>query len=427
MGGTGTAELALRYADQFAAAAPLCGYHSFFTRRDTKNRRLRSWEIGRMHHWSTSSWVENGRHLPLFVAHGTKDFPLENSKVLIRRYQELGYAVQQEWPDTGHSVWKVSYRGARLWPWLSQQVRPRLPRHITLRTDALRYGKQHWAQITGLLEWGKMADLDVENVSADSYRVTTKNVAALELVPPLPGRTKAGSVQIVIDGQRLDYAGGQSLAAWRQDDQWQPGHGASSTPSSTLRKVPGLEGPLRDVFLGPVTFVYGSHDERTRRANREVAEAFGRYHSGMKIEFPVIADRELDEHVAASRSLILVGTAWDHSYLARVSAKLPISATRDAVRLGGQALRGADIGAVFIHPNPEHPERYLVVITASAPSGIWRALSLPRLLPDFVVYDEDLADAATEQVLGSAEVRAAGFFGDDWSLPKNLPTRAGRP
>ena len=57
------------------------------------------------------------------------------------------------------------------------------------------------------------------------------------------------------------------------------------------------------------------------------------------------------------------------------------------------------------------------VIRAGAEEGTLRALSLPDLLPDFVVYDEKVAPARGQLVLGSASLRAAGFFGLDWSLP----------
>jgi hypothetical protein len=39
------------------------------------------------------------------------------------------------------------------------------------------------------------------------------------------------------------------------------------------------------------------------------------------------------------------------------------------------------------------------------------------MLPDFVVFDEDVAPAHGLLVLGTATLRAGGFFGGDWSLP----------
>jgi hypothetical protein len=61
-----------------------------------------------------------------------------------------------------------------------------------------------------------------------------------------------------------------------------------------------------------------------------------------------------------------------------------------------------------------------VIVTAPSPAGIWRALSLPRLLPDFVIYDDQVRPAAGEQLLRSAKVLAAGFFDSDWQLPADL-------
>jgi hypothetical protein len=59
-------------------------------------------------------------------------------------------------------------------------------------------------------------------------------------------------------------------------------------------------------------------------------------------------------------------------------------------------------------------------VTATGARGMWRALSLPQLLPDFMVFDAGLAPAAGQQVLGAATVLAAGFFDNDWALPKDL-------
>lgn len=411
MGGTGAAQLALTYPDEFAAAAPLCGYHSYFIRRDTRDRPLRPWEKARMEHWSTSRWVANGHHLPLFVAHGTHDHPLENSKVLIRAYRELGQPVDEEWPDTGHSVWKVSYRGARLWPWLTRHRRPDFPEHVTVRTDALRYGTQYWVGLTRFERHGQMGEVDARREKGGGYSLTTSNVTGVRLL--LPAASLTNRTEVSIDGQPLSYAPGETLDAWRLGETWSK----SDPKSGQSFKKAGVEGPIRDVFLDRVTFVYGSGDEGTRRANREVAESFGRFHSGMDIDYPVVPDVELGADVASHGSLVLVGTARDHSLLARLAARLPVTATARGIAIGDQLIAGADVGAIFIHPNPEHPNHYVVVITAPSPAGIWRALSLPRLLPDFVVYDRALADAATEQVLGTAKVRAAGFFGNDWSLP----------
>lgn len=412
MGGTGSAELAFRYADTFSAAAPLCGYHSYFVRRDTQGRPLRPWELSQMHHWSTASWAGNGRHLPLFVAHGQKDQPLANSKVLIQAYNELGYSVVEEWPDIGHAVWTISYEGGRLWPWLSQRSRPSAPDHVTIVSDSLRFGRRYWAELGELDRYGARARLDAVR-SAAALTVTTENVRRFRLSSPVPAGAKRLSV--VIDGETLDVPAAPTLDFWRAE-RWQPG----APPAAPRAKRAGVEGPIRDVFLGPVAFVYGSLSPSTLRINREVAERFGRYYQGVTLDYPVLADRALTADLAHTHSLVLVGTPSDNRVLQQLKAELPIESVPGAIRAGDQTYSGENVGAIFIHPNPRAPDRYLVVITAPSVGGVLRALSLPQLLPDFVVYDINLRDAAAQQVLGSARVRAAGYFERDWSWPKNV-------
>lgn len=412
MGGTGSAELALRYADTFSAAAPLCGYHSYFIRKDTSGRTLRPWEVARMHHWSTASWAGNGRHLPLYVAHGLQDHPLANSKVLIQAYNELGYNVSQEWPDVGHAVWTVSYRGGKLWPWLSGHFRPSAPDHVTIVSDALRFGRRYWAEVRQFERYGARARLDAKRLSPTAFEVTTENVRHFRLTPA----TNAGQrLSVVIDGEALEVSAGSALDFWRAD-RWQSG----APQASSLEKRAGIEGAIRDVFLGPVVFVYGSEKPSTLRMNREVAERFGRFHQGMTLSYPVVADRRLTAELTNTHSLVLVGTAEDNSVLRDLAGQLPIEAVSGAIRAGGKTYSGENIGAIFIHPNPKNPNRYVVVITAPSVGGILRALSLPQLLPDFVVYDINLRDATAQQVLGNARVRAAGFFDHDWSWPSGV-------
>jgi hypothetical protein len=59
-----------------------------------------------------------------------------------------------------------------------------------------------------------------------------------------------------------------------------------------------------------------------------------------------------------------------------------------------------------------------VVVEGVSALGTWRSLSLPDLLPDFVVWDEQVAPSRGQILLGAGALRAGGFFGNDWSLPE---------
>ena len=100
--------------------------------------------------------------------------------------------------------------------------------------------------------------------------------------------------------------------------------------------------------------------------------------------------------------------------------KLPIRVEGDAVVLGGARIVGREAGAAFIRPNPERPDRYVVVVEGVDAVGTWRSLSLPDLIPDFVVYDDALASSRGQMILGTGSVRAAGFFTNAWELPLAL-------
>jgi hypothetical protein len=63
----------------------------------------------------------------------------------------------------------------------------------------------------------------------------------------------------------------------------------------------------------------------------------------------------------------------------------------------------------------------VVVVEGVGALGTWRSLSLPDMLPDYVVYDEDVGSADGQLTLGAAQVRAGGFFGEDWDVRGPAP------
>jgi hypothetical protein len=347
------------------------------------------------------------------VAQGTKDFPLENSRVLVRRYQDLGYAVEQEWPDIGHNVWEVAYAGGRMWPWLTRHHHQTNPKHVSVKTDSLRYGSLSWVHITGLEHPGSMSELDAMVTDPSTVVLRASGVEALSLDRPaaLSGR----ELQIEANGERLTFEAMEAVKLYRESGRWHKGE----RQSNPQRKRPGLEGPIFDVFQGPLVVVYGTVDPAFTRANREVAEVLAGFELGSEVALPVVADRDFDVAQASDRSWVLVGSPKSNRVLGALAQSLPIQLDGDAIAVGLRRYFGAGVGATFVYPNPKNGH-YLLVVLAPSAAGIWRALSVPRLLPDFFVYDDSVANTPSPQVLGPARALAAGFFNNDWSLPKNF-------
>ena len=130
------------------------------------------------------------------------------------------------------------------------------------------------------------------------------------------------------------------------------------------------------------------------------------------------------EALANDRALFLVGNAKSNRVVRELEPSFPIRIDGTDVVVGSERVAASDgsadrsqLGAAFIRPNPRRPDRYVVVVEGVGPLGTWRSLSLPDMLPDFVVYDDGVTPARNGLILGGASLRAGGFFGPDWALP----------
>ncbi len=419
MGGIGSAAVAFRYPDRFAAAAPLCGYHSYFVRRDFVSRPVRPWERFLAEERSNVAWADNGYATPLFIVHGTMDLPEANSGVLIEKYEKLHYSVVHEHPALGHNVWQPTYEGLKGAKWLLPHVRDLHPRQVHFRTMRLRSAKNAWVRIGELARpdaWGEVhADVRSKTrIVAKTSGVTEVTFTRDEklLDPVLP-------MTVSLDGAVLDVGDAEPLVFHKEEGTWRKGAAAHDRPW----KRGEVTGPFRDVFRAPLLFVYGTADPALTRANEEVARAFATIRWGISVRYPMMSDAEFfarGEALANERSLFLVGGARSNRVVRALEAELPILIDGDAVMLGGQRITGRQLGAAFVRPNPRRPDRYVAVVEGVDALGTWRALSLPDILPDFVVYDEGVAPARGQMLLSAGSVRAGGFFENDWSLPASF-------
>jgi hypothetical protein len=126
--------------------------------------------------------------------------------------------------------------------------------------------------------------------------------------------------------------------------------------------------------------------------------------------------RERGERIDQDRPLFLVGNAKENSLVRELEDDFPIKVSGDAILLGKKELRGPEVGAAFIRPNPRHPETYVVVMEALTPLGTMRAMSLPDILPDYAIYDRGVAPSRGQLILGAGTLLEGGLFSSDWSL-----------
>jgi predicted esterase len=435
MGGIGSAACALHYPAMFAGAEPLCGYHSYFVRGDIAGRGMRPWEKHIAEMRSNVFWAENGMYLPLYVVHGTKDLPEENSSVLIDRYDELHYAVKHEHPDLGHNVWQSTYEDLKGARWLLGRRRPVHPRAVRFKTASTRYPDDAWVHVRELRApgtWGEViARIDDGNV----IYASTTGVAALGLERDTERIDDAAPVSLVVDGSHLTFQAGEPIELHRE------GPGAPGAPGTPV--TPGawhagaaphegpfkhgrVTGPLRDVFHEPLVVVWGASDPSQARANEEVARAWARVHLGVHVSYPIMSDDEFfssGESIANDRALFLVGNAASNRVVRELEPRLPIRIEGAEIVVGDKRISSpggarSQLGAAFIRPNPLRPDRYVVVVEGVGALGTWRSLSLPDMLPDYVVYDEGVEPAHAQLLLGLGSLRTGGYFDENWAVPR---------
>jgi predicted esterase len=422
MGGIGAAACALHHPDRFAAAEPLCGYHSYFVRGD----------LGGMHPWehflaevrSNVFWAENGQYLPLYIVHGTKDLPEENSGVLIDRYEELHYDVKHEHPELGHNVWQTTYEDLKGAHWLLEHRRPIHPHAVRFKTPRTRWADNAWVHVRELSSYGAWGEIAARADRDNVIHVAAHGIGAFGLDRDRVLIDDAAPVTVGIDQSKLVFQAGEPIELHRDRGTWKAGPASHEGPY----KHAATTGPIPDVFHEPLLFVWGASDPAQARANEETARAWAHVRSGVRVEYPVWSDTEFfarGEPIANERALFLVGNAKSNRVVRELEPQFPIRIDAEEVVVGAKRLQPEDgpvdvsqLGVMFIQANPRRPDRYVVVVEGLGALGTWRSLSLPEMLPDYVVYDRSVAAARGLPVLGTASVRAAGYFGSDWSAPK---------
>jgi predicted esterase len=408
LGGTVSFALPLHYPTLFSAAAPLCGYPNLMSYWEISRTAKQPFEEAMLAKRYLYNYVENGKHIPLHIVHGMKDGP-HRSAVIADRYRALGYPrIFDIETDLGHNVWDEAYEDGKMVAWLRLHRRPERPDHVRLKTGELRYDRAHWLRLIAFESQEKLAYLDARYLPKQNrFEVKTEGASAFAI-----DTTGFEAKEAVIDGKSvaLDATKGERWFVRRAG-----GFDLSSTePDRKGKKRPGVAGPLDDVLRHPAIIVYGTQIPAELEANRLTAEHWSSYDHWAGARFPIRADRDVKEDDLRGRSIVLVGNPKNNSLTARFAKDLPVTFEDDALVFRGQRHQGLAVGISMIRPRPDDPDQYLVLHAGVAYAGTLASRHLPRMTPDFAVYDDRLRAARGGELLGERKVLTAGFFGDDW-------------
>jgi dienelactone hydrolase len=431
MGGHGTWQVGVQFPDQFAAIGPSAGWISFASygggRRIDNPSPIEEILQRSASPSDTLSLSKNYAAQGVYVLHGDADdnVPVTEARNMVKRLATFhhDYAIHEQ-PGAGH-WWSIGDEpGARCvdWPAMFDLfARRRLPERGEVRQVSFRTANPEvtssafWATIEQQQKAMKVSSAELNfDPNLRRFSGTTENVAWLSLDV---GHMKPGSpVKVELDGQKAIEipwpAFGMKVRVARNGESWSV---AEAAPASA--KGPERSGPFKNAFNHRFLFVYGTNGTAEENAwalarARYDAEAFW-YRGNGAVD--VVADTAFDPKKELDRSVILYGNAETNGAWAALLPSSPVRVTRSGVRIGGKDINGADLACLFLQPRPGSRVASVGVVGGTGIAGMRLTERIPYFVsgvgvPDCVVMGPEALSK------GAAGVRAAGFFGNDWSV-----------
>ncbi len=437
-GGWAALQIGLRHAGRFAAVVDISGFvDPFVTRPRTAGRwdpPLREIERAMLRLSRPIETMERALGTEVVLIHGGRDpgVGIDGPRAFARRLAEKGLRHQAiVYPHGFHHMWLPALHGGRLFEVLRDARREARPARVKIVAGGYRDAEARWVRIDEFARFGQPARLDariVARVDGSLVEVQTQNVARFSLA--LPDAPVQGRVRVVVDGRCAFEGAAASIHLDRRARGW--GRSDAAEPEHGSRKVRGVSGPLHDAFFERTVHVYGTGESRARDVLRTAARRgarLGYLGNSTWIVNPIVADRDFRPEDFRGAHVALYGDAGQNSVVRQIAASLPIGVGDGFVELRGRRY-GAGHGVRMIRPSPFEPGRYLTVVAAADPRDVPRAMGLPDLSADYVVWDRTTIRGDYAYVLRpSAGFVEAGFFDDAWQLrpESELRRTPGRP
>jgi hypothetical protein len=420
MGGAGSWHLGARHTGRWAAIAPGAGFAETaeYAKVFGEGRIAPNWweqTLWRM--YDATGYVGNLFNRPVIAYSGADDPQIQSTRKMEEAAGQEGLSIRHLiGPNTGHKYHPDTKKQLNEeFDTVANRVPNRFPQEVRLVTYSHRTADMDWIHVDSLEQMWERAEVRGK-IEGDVLVVAAKNVRALSLDHP----AEAGRASVTlarIDGTTLPLAKRGRTAFVREGGAWKvvsaPGAGLPG-----LRKRAGLEGPIDDVYFGRFAFVVPTGTARdadvARWAEAEMKRAVADWRAIFRGDVIMVRDTDVTPEFAAQHHLVLWGDPGSNKVLARVLGKLPVKWTGSELELGSVKGGAAARVPVMVYPNPEAPERYVLVnsgFTFREGLSITNALQVPRL-PDWAVID--ISVPADNHWPG--QVVDAGFFGSDWQV-----------
>jgi dienelactone hydrolase len=418
MGGHGTWHLGVTFPDRFAVIGPSAGWVSMFSYaglRKASNPDAITELIARAATPSdTLALVNNLKPVPVYVLHGDKDdnVPVGQARTMKQALEKWHPDFHyHEQPGAGH-WWGnncVDWKPMMELMQKHQRPKPEAVTRVEFSTAApIVSSRCHWLSIEAQEKPFRVSTATIDHdVSGRKFTGKTENVArlALDLGHLPPGKP----VGIELDGQPVVNgawpAEGVTVYLRKVDGKW-----ASTGRPSPAEKGPHRAGPFKDAFRNQVLFVYGTIGTPAENAwalakARFDAETFW-YRGNGAVE--VIPDSRFDNAATRDRNVIVYGHAQMNSAWKTLLGNGPVQISRGKFQVGTKTGEADDLGCLFVRPRPGSDRAMVGVVAGTGDKGLRRVDRLPYFssgtgYPDLLL-------------LAPSGPRAAGYFGNDWSI-----------
>ena len=433
MGASGTWHLGLKHPSRFVALGPYCGYVDTHRFSETpipsfiKVGPLPPHQERGLHMLDSIDYAANAGVVPAIGAIGDKD-------VFFQSHVHMGEVFAKEGipfvnlisPGTGHVIDPKTH--AEQMRRIGEHVAKGLdhaPRALRFVTWTLKYNRCHWLELLALDRHYERAEL-VANVSSNGTIVVEKaeNIREFAIHPPM---LQSPAAKFCIDHAFIPLPEPKgdttrTLVFSKQGGVWK--FAGSRASVALTGKRPGVQGPIDDAFATPFLCVRGTGTPWNPAVGawadaslRRFAYEFARYMQG---DLPVKNDTNVTEADVRTKHLILFGDPGSNAWIAKALPKLPLTWTRDTVKLGAESHAAKDHAPVLISasPFPGAGDRYVVINSGHTfhekEFAAFNYLLFPRL-GDWAVMR--IASGAESWKPGAdfpEEAVRAGFFDEHW-------------
>ena len=443
MGGHGSWYLGATYPDHFAAIAPcagypdLIGYRKSFLKRALKasKEELKRWGITpkRLAEMSKKPLLTNMDHMILRAGNPSRTLKLKRNYLQQGVYILHGekdnvvptFIAQEMRKDLGtfHTDFSYyEYPGGKHWygdhsmdwpPIFDMFKRHQIKADSTITKMEFFTASpgvsasSHFISIHQQVKPLEISSFDFSN--ENSIDIKTNNVACFSIKMDA---ISSKNDSLSIDGTIFKTIKSGTQFFKKNKDNWE-----LTTAPSLKEKGPHRNGGFKDAFRNNVVFVYASNgntDENKWYYNKARLDAQTFYYrANGSVE--IVKDSDFDLKKYPNRNIVIYGNKDNNSAWKKLLKNAAVQVRNNYVSIGDKVFKGSQWGMYFIVPRPDSDTASVGVVTASGTKGMKAIYSNHYLLngttyPDLQLFSDGILE------YGTAAVKCAGFFGNDWSI-----------